>query len=135
MSRELLEQARVMASNLDGLSEELVAEYDKFCDTVRSNGLQRLHNKHWQTTFEIPDTTDGMRWQPDSDGGLEIGFAEGNETWWMPKAYLEDPEAWLQGALAAHDKAVADRFVEAAQKRAARKAELRRQLEELEAEE
>lgn len=134
MSRELMEAAEALASNVAGMSELLLAEYDKFCETVRTNGLQRLHNKNWRTTFEIPGSQPCLEWRPE-EGVYDIIFVDGDDTYWMPKAWLEDPEAWLQGALAAHGQAVADQFVNAAQKRAERKAELRRRLEKLEAEE
>ena len=133
MSKELLAEARTLAEDVEKMSDRLVTEYGKFCDTVRTNGLQRLHGKNWQTTFEIPDSTAWITWRPDTDDRTDIGLADSDDTWWMPAAYLEDPEAWLQGALAAHGQAAADNAATASQRRSARKAELRRQLEALEA--
>ena len=133
MSRDLLEQARALATEVEEVSARLITEYGRFCETVRTNGLQRLHNKNWQTTFEIPDSTDWIDWRPDTDDRTEIGFVDSDDTWWMPVAYLEDPEAWLQSALAAHEQAVADQKVKVRLDREDRKAALRRQLEELEA--
>jgi hypothetical protein len=132
---QLLEEIRELTLQVEDMSRMLLVEYDKFCETVRTNGLQRIHHKNWQTTFEIPRNTWGLEWHPDSTDTTDITMADGDSVYFMPKAYLEDPEAWLQSALAAHGQSVADNAASSARKRAERKAELRAELERLEAQE
>jgi hypothetical protein len=131
MSKELLDLARALALDVEEMSAELLAEYDKWVDVVRTNGLERIRQSDCRTTFETASPVE-LEWQPDSSDAQDIVFADGDDRYFMPAAYLEDPEAWLQGALAAHGQATADNAAAAAQRRAARKADLRRQLDELE---
>lgn len=133
--KELLERAEALAADVEEMSTNLVGEYDKFVATVLGNGLARGINRPWQTTFEVPSSTAGLEWRPDTGDTRDIGFGDGEDIYFMPKAYLVDPEAWLQGALAAHGQHVADGAAAAERMREARKADLRRQLAELEASE
>lgn len=135
MSRRLLAQADEVARAVEDLSARLTEEYVKFCGTVKANGLARSSRQPWQTTFEIPRNPVYADWRPDTTDTRDLTMVDGDDLYFLPRAYLEDPDAWLQGALAAHGQLVADQSRTTAQKRAARKAELRRQLEALEAEE
>lgn len=132
--KETLEQVDKLAEDVEEMTRQLNEEYRTFVDTVRTNGLDRRPGQAWQTTFEVPSEPFWLTWRPDTTDTVDIGLYDGDDLYFLPRAYLEDPEAWLQGALAAHGQFVATQAVSAAQRRAERKVELRRQLEALEAE-
>jgi hypothetical protein len=134
MSKELLERAEALAEQVEEMSRDLVAEYEKWVEVVRTNGLERKHGVHWQTTFELPISPFIVEWKPDTSDTRDLTFVEDVDIFYfMPKTWLKDPEAWLQGALAAHGQFVADEQARKAQWRVDRAAVLRKQLEELEA--